>query len=588
LAALLSHIFPIAQTLRSYNLSDARSDLVAGVTVGVMLIPQGMAYALIAGLPPEYGLYAALVPLIIYAFMGTSRHLAVGPVALVALLIASAVAPLATTPEEYIAYSILLALMVGLIQILLGLLRLGFLVNLLSHPVLSGFISAAAIYIGLSQLHHLLGVSSVSGGLHQIIAGIGLQLGEAHLITIITGIAAIALILGLKLTHLITIITGIAAIALILGLKKIAPKIPGPVAAVVLGIVVMYLAGLENAGVALVGTIPSGLPGFVMPELSQQVVINLLPMASAIALVAYMEAIAVAKAIQHKSRNYTIDPNQELIALGASNAVGSFFQSFPGTGSFSRSAVTYQNGGKTNLSGLIAAGVIALSLLLLTPIFYYLPDAVLAAIIITAVFGLIEFDQFKRLWKLGHYDRYLFLATFAGTLFLGIKEGILLGVILSVIMLVYRSARPNHSILGRIPETDIYRNVDRYETERDEGILVFRFDAPLHFANAEYFHDEVEKLSRREPGLTCLILDLNGVNDIDATGLETLRELVEEVQKRGINVLLAEVKSPVRDLLKKDAPETINWKFYMTIRDAVSASKADAEDELSLHIHTDI
>ena len=558
---ILSHIFPFMNTLRSYSASDAKGDLIAGLTVGVMLIPQGMAYALIAGLPPEYGLYSALIPLIIYAFLGSSRHLAVGPVALVALLVASAVAPFAQTPEEIISYSILLAMMVGIIQIILGLLRLGFLVNLLSHPVLSGFISAAAIFIGLSQLHHLLGVSSVSGGLHEILYGIALQAGQ---------------------TNLLTFAIGIGGIALIMSMKKIMPKTPGPVLVVAIGILVLFLSGWQNNGVEIVGAIPSGLPAFIIPTIYQEVVLQLLPMAFAIALVAYMEAIAVAKAIQNKAKNYVIDPNQELIAIGASNLGGSFFQSFPGTGSFSRTAVTYQSGGKTTFAGFFAVAVIALTLLFLTPVFYYLPNAILAAIIMTAVFGLIEFDQFKRLWKLGHYDRYLFLATFAGTLFLGIKEGILLGVIFSVVMLVYRSARPNHSVLGRIPGTNIYRNINRYETEQDPGILVFRFDAPLHFANAEYFHDEVEKLTRLYPETTCLILDLNGVNDIDATGLETLREITDELNNRSITVLLTEVKAPVRDLLKKDAPAKQDWKFYMTIKDAIREikpeSKVDSED----------
>lgn len=565
----LQKIFPILDTLQNYTSSDLKGDVSAGLTVGIMLIPQGMAYALIAGLPPQYGLYAALVPLIIYAFLGTSRHLAVGPVALIALLVASAVAPLANSPEEYIALSILLALMVGSIQMLFGFMRLGFLVNLLSHPVLSGFISAAAIFIGLNQLHHLFGLSSVSGGLHELLYGIALQIKDVNLIT-----------LGI----------GIAAIATIIFTKKIAPAIPGAVLVVVLGILAIFISNWDARGVAIVGEIPAGLPSFVMPDISLSIMMTLFPMALAIALVAYMEAIAVAKAIQRKSKSYVIDPNKELVALGAANLGGAFFQSFPGTGSFSRTAVNYQSGGKSTLSSVFSVIVVAVALLFLTPVFYYLPNAVLAAIIITAVYGLIEFDQFKKLWKLKHYDRYMFLATFAGTLFIGIKEGILLGVTLSVIMLVYRSARPNHSILGRIPDTTVYRNIDRYDTEQDQDCLVFRFDAPLHFANAEYFRDQVNDIIRMNPERRNIVLDLNGVNDIDSSGLEELLELKKDLNENEIFVHLAEVKAPVRDLIKKNSSSLENWKFYMTVQDAVDAvhrnNSSDAQDQLKIHLDT--
>ena len=558
-------LFPLLKSLKHYDRTTFRGDLIAGLTVGIMLIPQGMAYALIAGLPPEYGLYAALVPLVIYAFMGTSRHLAVGPVALVALLVASAVSPLADSPDEYIALSILLALMVGAIQLLFGLLKMGFLVNLLSHPVLSGFVSAAAIVIGLSQLHHLLGVESVSGGLHEILYGISIQVDQIDLWTLALGIAGIGLIVYFK--------------------KKL-PAIPGPVLAVVAGIVLIYFSGLERAGVAIVGDLSAGIPSFSVPVIDWDTLLTLFPMALAIALVAYMEAIAVAKAIQQKSKTYQVDPNQELVALGAANIGGAFFQSFPTTGSFSRTAVNYSSGGKTGVSSIFSALTVALTLLFLTPVFYYLPTAILAAIIMVSVFGLIEFDEIKRLWKLGHYDRYMLLATFAGTLFIGIKEGILLGVTLSVIMLLYRSARPNHVVLGRIPGTSIYRNINRYDTEQQPDIMIFRFDAPLHFANAEYFKDQVYDLLLANPEATCLILDLNGVNEIDSTGLDQLVEVIESLENNGVSVQLAEAKAAVRDLIKSGTGHDKKWKFYMTIEDAVIATtdkKMRSEEEYSIH-----
>jgi len=564
----INRVFPLLEDLKKYNRKAFRGDLAAGITVGIMLIPQGMAYALIAGLPPEYGLYAALVPLVIYAFMGTSRHLSVGPVALVALLVAAAISPLADTPEEYIAMSILLALMVGVMQLLFGLLRMGFLVNLLSHPVLSGFISAAAIIIGLSQMHHLLGIDSISGGLHEILFGIATQTGSVNILTLIVGVASIILIVLFK--------------------KKL-PALPGPVAAVAAGIILIYLTGLDNRGVAIVGEITSGIPAFAIPVLEWTVITALLPMALAIALVGYMEAIAVAKAVQHKAKNYKIDANQELVALGAANIGGSFFQAFPTTGSFSRTAINFDSDGHSGMSSIISALTVALSLLFLTPLFYFLPNAVLAAIIMVSVFGLIEYGGFKRLWNLRHYDRYMLLATFFGTLFIGIKEGILIGVALSVIMLLYRSARPNYSIMGRIPGTSIYRNIDRYDTEREPENLIFRFDAPLHFANAEYFRDEVFRTLQNHPDATNLILDLNGVNEADSTGVDELFEVIEEAETQGVSVHLSEVKAPVRDLIKKSSDGIREWNFYMTVEDAVNASDMNRknEEDLLYDIHRD-
>ncbi len=543
----MRRFLPILTWLPRYEKDWLKGDLAAGVTVGVMLIPQGMAYALIAGLPPEYGLYAAVVPLVIYAVFGTSRHLAVGPVALIALLVASAVAPLADSPEEHIALSVLLALMIGVIQLAFGFMRMGFLVNLLSHPVLSGFISAAAIVIGLSQLHHLLGVEAVSGGLHQVVYGIGEQLSQ---------------------TNPWTLAIGVGAILLIVALKRAAPRAPAALAAVVAGVLLVAFTGLDARGVRIVGEIPAGLPGFAVPPLEWTSVTALFPMALAIALVGFMESIAVAKVIQRKAGDYEVDANQELIALGAANIGGSLFHAFPVTGGFSRTAVNYDAGARTGLAGGVSAAIVAVTLLFLTPLFYYLPNAILAAVILVAVYGLIETSHFVRLWRLGHYDRYLFLAAFGGTLFLGVKEGILLGVTLSVLMLVYRSARPHCAVLGRVPGKAVYRNINRYDTQPVEGLLIFRPDGPMHFANAEYVRDQVYGVIARTPGVRRLVLDLNGVNDIDSTGVEQLLELMDQLSARGVDVRLAEVKGPVRDLIRRAAGNERELRFYMTIDDA--------------------
>lgn len=564
----IKRVFPLLQDFGDYTKQALKRDLSSGITVGIMLIPQGMAYALIAGLPPQYGLYASAVPLLIYAFLGTSKHLGVGPVALISLLVASAVAPIAETPDEYIALSILLALMVGGLQLLFGLMRLGFLVNLLSHPVLSGFVSAAAIIIGLSQLHHILGISSVTGGVHEIIYGLATQLASVELITLAIGVAAIGMIFYAK--------------------KKF-PALPGPVLAVVAGILFIYFTNLNEAGVSIVGEIDRGLPAMVISALDWDMMTQLMPMAVAIALVAFMESIAVGKAVQQKSKEYKIDSNKELIALGAANIGGSIFQAFPVAGSFSRTAINYEAGAKTGVSGIVSAVVVILTLLFLTPLFYYLPNAVLGAIIIVAVIGLIDFKEIKRLWSIGHYDRYMLLATFAGTLFIGIKEGILLGVTLSVIMLLYRSARPNHAVIGKIPGTQVYRSVSRYDTEEEPAVIVFRFDAPLHFANAEYFREKVNALANQKSDTRCVVLDLNGVNEIDSTGLDELLETMKDLREKNVSVKLAEVKAPVRDMLKKSSKEDQEWAFYMRIEDAImSLTDSDKkEDGTNYTIHID-
>ena len=552
----MKKVFPIIDWLQNYRKDWLKNDLSAGITVGVLLIPQGMAYSLIAGLPPEYGLYASLIPLLIYAVMGSSPHLAVGPVALVALLVASTVAPLADTPEEYLALSILLSLLVGAFQFLFGLFRMGFLVNLLSHPVLSGFVSAAAIVIGLSQLHHLLGIDSVSGNLHNIIYGVGQQITSVHLPTLLIGLAGIVLIFFIR--------------------KKF-PRIPASLVAVVLGIPIIAFSGLDGAGVSIVGTIPSGLPGFSVPIINENDILALLPMAAAISLVGFMESIAVAKAIQRKSGNYQIRSNQELLALGSANLAGALFQAFPVAGGFSRTAVNYEAGAKTPVASIIGASVIGLTLLILTPLFYYLPHAILGAIIIVAVYGLIEVRAFKKLWKLRHHDRYMFLATFAGTLFLGIEEGILLGVILSMLMLLYRRSRPHYTLMGRIPGTSIFRNVNRYNTESIEGTLIFRFDAPIHFPTAEFFVAKVEEILKEEQDIHTIVLDFNGVNDIDSTGLDELFELIHDLKSRKIAVRLAQVKGPVRDLIKQAKGKTNDIHFYMTIHDAINETKPNLD-----------
>ncbi len=498
-----------------------------------MLIPQGMAYAMIAGLPPVFGLYASLVPQVIYAIMGTSRQLAVGPVAMDSLLVASGLGALALSGiDEYIAMAIFLALFMGVIQLGLGLLRMGFLVNFLSKPVISGFTSAAAIIIGLSQLKHLLGTSIVrSNQVHVLLK---------NAFTTITD------------TNLITLGIGIAAIVFIKTIKKVNRKIPAALIVVAFGILAIYSLGLNDLGVKIVGEVPSGLPKFKVPSMDYSRISELVPIALTLALIAFMEAISVAKAVEEKHSDYEVDSNQELIALGTSNIVGSLFQSYPTTGGFSRTAVNDQAGAKTGIAAMVSALVVGLTLLFLTPLFYYLPNAVLAAIIMVAVFGLIDFEYPVQLFKNRRDEFFLLMATFLITLTVGIKEGILLGVLVSLLLLVYRTSRPHMAILGRIRNTNYFKNIIRFpeDTETFKEFLIVRFDAQLYFGNKEYFRKELLKqLEDPETKVKYIILNAEAINYIDSTAVYMLRQTIHELKKKGIKLVVAGTIGPTRDII---------------------------------------
>lgn len=526
----LKQFLPVLEWLPNYKKENLKGDIAAGLTVGIMLIPQGMAYAKIAGLDPIYGLYASTIPLIIYALLGTSRQLAVGPVAMVSLLTAASVAPLANGDASlYLQLAITLAFMVGIIQFLLGVFRLGFLVNFLSHPVISGFTSAAALIIGLSQLKHLLGVSIPrSHHVHEIILNAIGKSGDINWVTF--GI-------------------GLAGIALIVGAKKINKSIPAQLVAVIFGVGVVAGLGLVDKGVKIVGEVASGLPGMSLPSFDIVTISLLLPAALAIALVSYMESIAVAKAIQSKHKSYKLIPNQELIALGLANVGGSFFQSYPVTGGFSRTAVSDQAGAKTGLAALISALLIVLTLLFLTSLFYYLPNAILASIIMVAVFGLIDIKEAKHLWHANRTDFWILIVAFVATLTLGIEQGIGVGVILSLAMVIFRTSRPHVAVLGKVPNTKIYRNVARFEgLEELDGLKIMRFDAQLYFANSNFFKEKLEDIfTENKDTLKVLLLDFVSVNEMDSSAVHALEEIVEDYRAHGKDIYLSGVKGPVRD-----------------------------------------
>lgn len=545
---------PVLSWFPHYKRSDLKGDISAGLTVGVMLIPQGMAYAMIAGLPPIYGLYASTVPLIIYALLGTSRQLAVGPVAMVSLLTATGVAMLASgNTALYISLAIMLAFLVGIIQFLLGVFKLGFLVNFLSHPVISGFTSAAALIIGLNQLKHLMGVNLPKGKVHEII---------------------LAAIQNIPAANLYAVGIGVAGILVIKLVPKVNKNIPGSLASVIFGIIAVWGLGLTDRGVKIVGEVPGGLPAFILPEFSTDTLLSLIPIALTISLVSFMESIAVAKAIQSKHRNYKVDANQELVALGIANIAGSFFQSYPVTGGFSRTAVNDQAGARTGLASIFSALLIILTLLFLTPLFYYLPNAILASVIMVAVFGLIDVKEAVHLWHSDRQDFFMLLVTFLATLAFGIEEGIGAGVILSLAMVIFRTTRPHVAVLGKVPNTSFYRNVDRFEgLEQREDLLVLRFDAQLYFANVNHFKDTLETLiAQKGKNLKAVIINGESMNQLDSSGVHALEEILEHFRDQGIDLFFASIKGPVRDAMNRShLIEKIGENhFFMSIQEAVN------------------
>ena len=553
----LRSMLPILQWLPRYQRSDLRSDTVAGVTTAVMLIPQGMGYALLAGLPPIVGLYAALLPLLAYALLGTSRQLAVGPVAMDSLLVAVAVSAIAQTgSQQYVAYAALLGAMVGAMQLLLGLLGMGFVVNLLSRPVLSGFTSAAALLIGFSQLQHLLAIELPrTHHVHRILAQAVQQLPSWSLLT-----------LGI----------GGGSIALLLLLKRKAPRIPRAMVVVVLTTALVGILGLGAQGVPTVGVVPAGLPKLWLPPLDLGIIQKLLPAAATISLVAFIEAISVGKHFARLQR-YEVNPGQELVALGAANVVGSLSGGYPITGGFSRTAVNAAAGARTPMAGVVAAAVVALTLLFLTPLFNTMPKAVLAAIIMTAVFGLFDGREPLRLWRVKRNDFWLLAFTFAMTLSAGIQYGILLGVGASILAFVVGTTRPHFAVLGRVPGTEAYLNVARHpHVVTEPGIVVLRIDAQFYFGNVSFLKETLRRLEAAlEQPLRAVVLDASGVNQLDSSAEDALAEIERDYTERGVGLYLAHVKGPVRDVMSRTgALQRLSdeHRIYLRTHDAVQAA----------------
>jgi len=515
--------------LTSYDKSLLLDDAAAGLTVAVMLIPQGMAYAMLAGLSPVTGLYAATFPLIGYAFFGSCRQLAVGPVAMLSLLVFAACSRIATPGSaEYAGAVLVLAVLVGAFQLAAGLLRLGFIVNFVSHAVIRGFTSAAAIVIGLSQFKHILGI----------------RLGNEHSV-----FKVIREIVGnLDQTNWAALTIGLMSIAVLYLLKRKRPRLPGAMVCVAAGTLAVYWFELSRLGVATVGEVSKGLPSLTLGAPDGELFRALAPAAFAIFLVGYMESISIAKYVAARS-GYEIRPNRELIGLGVANLAAGFFGGYPVTGGFSRTAVNHQAGARTQLAGLITAVAVMLTLLVFTPLFYHLPNAVLGAIVLVAVSGLVDYREAIRLFRIKAGDGWTFMLTFAATLSVGIEAGIIAGVALSLGLFLWRSAHPHTAELGYLPDERVFRNLKRYpEAKCFSGVLILRVDASLYFANARFLNDWVDHLIAVRENVQWVVIDMSGVNDIDALGLEVLEHMSEMHGHRGVRFLFAAVKGPVRDL----------------------------------------
>ncbi|MBS9524137.1 solute carrier family 26 protein [Litoribacter alkaliphilus] len=530
----LTKFLPILEWLPNYQKGNLQGDLSAGLTVGIMLIPQGMAYAMLAGLEPIHGLYAVTVPLLLYAIFGTSRQLAVGPVAMVSLLTAAGIGALNPSgPEQYLLYALSLAFLIGLIQFGMGLFRLGFVVNFLSHPVISGFTSAAAIIIGLSQIKHLFRINLPnSEHIQDMAVAIAQNIGDTHFLT-----------LGI----------GVLGILIIKFGKKIHKSFPAPLAAVVVGILLVWGFDLTGQGVKIVGEVPSGLPSLSAPSFDLDTWNTLLPIALTISLVGFAESFAVAKTIQNKHKNYKLDANQELIGLGMANFGAAFFKGYPVTGGFSRTAVNNDAGAKTGLASIFSAALIVLTLLFFTDLFYNLPSAILAAVVLVAVSGLIDFKEPVKLWHKDKADFWMLSSTFVITLTLGIETGIIAGMVLSLLVVIYRASRPHMAQLGRVAGTNIFRNVNRFkDLENREELLMVRIDGPIYFANIEYIKSRIGKwLEEKGPKVKMIVFNMESVTNLDSTGAHELHDWVTTWRSQELDVCITATKGPVRDTLNR-------------------------------------
>lgn len=542
----LAKYFPILDWGPKYRGETFVNDMVAAVIVTIMLIPQSLAYALLAGLPPQVGLYASILPLIVYAIFGSSRQLAVGPVAILSLMTAAAAGKIAATgTAQYIEAAVILAFLSGLILLAMGLFRMGFLANFLSHPVVSGFITASGIIIAASQLKHIFGVDAGGHNLFEIVISLFEKFPETNLPTLYIGIPSLIFLFWVRKRF--------KPILRKIGLgDKIATIIAraGPVFAVVAGILVVAGLNLDELGVKILREVPQDLPALGIPRFDQDIWMQLIGSAALISLIGFVESVSVGQTLAAKQRT-RIDPNQELIGLGAASLSAGVSSGYPVTGGLARSAVNFDAGAETPAAGAFTAIGIGLATLFLTPYIFYLPQAVLAATIIVAVLSLVDIPEVFKVWKYSKSDFAAMAATIIVTLGFGVELGVTTGVVLSLLLHLYNTSQPHFALVGQLPGTHHFRNVNRHPVVISDTALTIRIDESLYFANARFLEDTVYCMLSNRPDMKHLILMCPAVNHIDASALESLEAINHRLHDAGITLHLSEVKGPVMDRLKK-------------------------------------
>lgn len=563
----LAQYLPILDWGRRYDRDQFTGDMVAAVIVTIMLIPQSLAYALLAGMPPEAGIYASIAPIVLYAIFGTSRALAVGPVAVVSLMTAAAVGNIAQSGTAgYVTAALTLAFLSGAMLLALGLFRLGFMANFLSHPVIAGFITASGILIAASQLRHILGIEGGGHTLVDILASLWAHLGEVNLITLLLGVTATAFLFWVR--------GGLKPLLLRIGLGPRKADIgakTGPVLAIVGTTLAVWAFDLGSRGVAIVGEVPQSLPPLTLPSFSPDLLSQLFIPALLISIIGFVESISVAQTLAAKKRQ-RIDPDQELIGLGSANLGAAFTGGFPVTGGFSRSVVNFDAGAETPAAGAFTAIGLALAALFLTPLIYFLPKATLAATIIVAVLSLVDFSILKRAWAFSHADFAAVSVTILLTLIFGVEAGVSAGVITSILVHLYKTSRPHMAVVGRVPGTEHFRNVLRHEVETQPHVLSLRVDESLYFPNARFLEDQLARYAADKPELTDVVLMFPAVNEIDLSALESLEAINTRLRDADIRLHLSEVKGPVMDRLKRSHfLDDLTGEVFLSQHEAVCA-----------------
>lgn len=563
-------IFPALRWARQYNREAFSSDLIAAVIVAIMLIPQSLAYALLAGLPAEVGIYASILPLVLYAMFGSSSTLSVGPVAIASLMTAAAVGEVSVTMDvSATAAAVTLAALSGAMLTSFGILRLGFLANFLSHTIVSAFISASAIIIALSQFGHILGIRAQGDTLGDLLPSIWGHLSQINMSTVLIGVGVTALLLLMRKKG----VELLKSFGLQARRAQLVAKVT-PVAAIILSIAAVKFFDLESSGVAVVGSIPKGLPVFSLPNLSIELVRALWLPALLISIIGYVESISVGRTLGSK-RQERIEPDQELIGLGAANIASSLSSGLPVTGGFSRSVVNFDAGAVTQAASVMTAVLIAFVSMFLTPALYSLPKATLAATIIVAVMGLVNFSIIAKVWKISKSESLAIIATMGLTLFYGVEAGVSCGIIVSIALHLYRTSKPHIAEVGLIEGTEHFRNVQRYQVETWPQILTLRVDESLFFANAAFLAERVYVAAFKNGDISDIILMCTAVNEIDVTALETLEAINLQLKQQGISFHLSEVKGPVMDMLMRtDFLDHLSGQVYLSQYEAFGDVKS--------------